>query len=163
MTGALSCYDGGECIRALVCRPGSCQVRQGVEQLRSQQFESSDTVISPRLYVGEKTEVIDLNSEVPDIREATYSFLPSGVTNIFRPNHDLTEEEVQMLRDRFEKIQHNAQAVWYPQKPVREIQSDHNRRHICLVCMFVSWLPGHHRCPHGRLVCERCEVEAAGW
>jgi hypothetical protein len=36
-------------------------------------------------------------------------------------------------------------------------------RHRCLFCWLVAFLPDHHRCPHGRLDCEQCELEAEGW
>lgn len=29
-------------------------------------------------------------------------------------------------------------------------------RHRCLACWFVSLLPGHDRCHHGRLMCDDC-------
>lgn len=29
-------------------------------------------------------------------------------------------------------------------------------RHRCLACWFVSLLPGHDRCTHGRLMCDDC-------
>jgi hypothetical protein len=41
-------------------------------------------------------------------------------------------------------------------KPVSEPE-----RHRCLACWLVALLPGHDRCPHGRLSCEECSE--LGW
>ena len=84
-------------------------------------------------------------------------------TQIIYSKEKISEETLNDIRRRFEKANAKAENIWIPAKPIREIQPDHNRRHICIVCCLVSWLPGHYRCGHGRIVCERCEVEAAGW
>lgn len=92
----------------------------------------------------------------------------------FREDLSMTEEEIQQLRDRFDAANLRAANMWIPTAPLevepleeaQPIGSEYTRtypRHRCLVCWIVSKLPNHHLCPHGRLVCEGCELEAAGW
>jgi len=82
---------------------------------------------------------------------------PIGLVSSFEP---LSEEAISEIRERFQQANHKAQTIWGI-NPV--IQPNNNRKHVCVFCWIVGLLPWHHRCPHGRLVCERCEVEAAGW
>ena len=171
------CYDNGECIQWHVCRPGSCKVREQVEKLRSQEHEDADTITPRHTYTGEETEIIagQLNRvyvEDPNTGEITRvigNVEPETMSyNVFEFNGDLslTEEEVAGFRNRFNELNNRATNIWYPSLPEYEpsnAMTREYRKHRCLVCWIVGLLPGHHRCPHGRLVCERCEVEAAGW
>ena len=145
----MNCYDGGTCVQWRVCKAGDCAVREQVEEMRSREFEEAQT---QRIgYTGEETQIINHVIDDP-----AYGF-------VLREDLSLSEDEVAGLQSKFDKVNGRVANTWIQAPSQPQIQHDHNRRHICFVCMVVSWLPGHHRCPHGRLVCERCELEAAGW
>jgi len=89
----------------------------------------------------------------------------------FRDDLSLSEEEIAALRERFLQTSNRVAEMWVPSLPPQVVE-DHEansmtrtypKKHRCPACWLVSLLPGHHRCAHGRLVCEQCELEAGGW
>jgi hypothetical protein len=166
--GMKGCYDGGECVQWHACRPGDCAVREQVERMRSQEHEEAQT---QRLaYTGEETEFIP-GDLLHDYIEHPYTGQETRVIgNVepetmsyrifeFRKDQSLNEEEVANLRDRFTDLNNRSMSIWCPSEPTNAMA----RTHHCLFCWLVSKLPGHHRCDHGRLVCEQCELRSAGW
>ena len=169
------CYDGDECIQRHVCKPGSCVVRERVEALSSREHEEAHTevlhnVVRINQNTDEPTEIIpgEPTRILGNVEPETMSY------QFFRHREDLslTEEEIQGLRERFMDANDRARGMWIPSLPPQAVadyeagqnaMTRHYPKHRCLLCWLISKLPGHHRCPHGRLVCEQCEVEASGW